>query len=332
MEGIVVHSFDETIESMKIYLEQVDGTLILVGVCDDTVLREHTVDTLRKRLPPEITLRDFRYDPEHISLLEGALEATATSNRRPAVSVTGFEALSRDKRTEAIRLLNWERGRFGLTGIAVILWVNRATLAEIATKSADFYSWRSGTFIIEPPPGWDALESTRRSYLNALVAQNEFVNLQGLAPTRGRQIVQMRMKDIFIPLRAEQEVSTAAVRFSEIEFSDSEGPITVKIAENAEGVLVAQEKTGTHKARVVGDTLVIEGKTGTQSISLRSVRRSSGGVTLEDMTPELWRAVEHIPFPVRNEMEIRRVDIAEVLQEHRAVVLGDPGVCRCTFA
>jgi len=137
MEGIVVHSFDETIESMKIYLEQVDGTLILVGVCDDTVLREHTVDTLRKRLPPEITLRDFRYDPEHISLLEGALEATATNNGQPAVSVTGFEALSRDKRTEAIRLLNWERGRFGLTGIAVILWVNRATLAEIATKSAD---------------------------------------------------------------------------------------------------------------------------------------------------------------------------------------------------
>ena len=138
---------------MKIYLEQVDGTLILVAVCDDTVLREHTVDTLRKRLPPNIALRDFRYDSEHISLIEGAIKETAAGNGRPAVSVTGFETLPRDKRTEAIRLLNWDRGRFGLTGIAVILWVNRATLAEIATKSADFYSWRSATFIIEPPPG-----------------------------------------------------------------------------------------------------------------------------------------------------------------------------------
>jgi HEAT repeat protein len=199
-------SFGETLELMRIGLEEVEGTQILFGVCDDTVLRDYVVSELRKRLPPEITLRDFRYDSEHISLLEGAVEATASGNGRPAVSVTGFETLPRDKRTEAIRLLNWERGRFGYTGIAVILWVNRATLVEISTKSADFYSWRSGTYFIEPPPGWDTLESARRSYLQALMAQNEFVNLQGLAPTRGGQIVQMRMEDIFIPPQVEQEV------------------------------------------------------------------------------------------------------------------------------
>ena len=48
------------------------------------------------------------------------------------------------------------------------------------------------------------LESRRRSYLQALVAHNEYVNLQGLAPTHGGQIVQMRMEEIFIPLCAEQ--------------------------------------------------------------------------------------------------------------------------------
>lgn len=186
-------------------------------------------------------------------------------NRRPAVSVTGFETLPRDKRTEAIRLLNWERGRFGYTGIAVILWVNRATLAEMATWSADFYSWRSATFILEPPPGWNTLDSARRGYLQALVSQNEFVNLQGLAPTRGGQIVQMRMDDIFIPLRAEQEVKLSEVIFS----FGSEGPVALEITEDAEGALAARVKTETHRARLVGKTaLVVEGKTGSQSVSL----------------------------------------------------------------
>jgi hypothetical protein len=68
-----VHSFDETIELMLIDLKQVEGTLILIAVCDDTVLRDHAVETLRKRLTPEIELRDFRYDSEHLSLLEGTI-------------------------------------------------------------------------------------------------------------------------------------------------------------------------------------------------------------------------------------------------------------------
>ena len=49
----------------------------------------------------------------------------------------------------------------------------------------------------------------RRSYLEALISHNEFVNLQGLAPMRGGQIVQMRMEDVFIPLRAEHVVQPA---------------------------------------------------------------------------------------------------------------------------
>ncbi|MGE0822796.1 MAG: HEAT repeat domain-containing protein [Candidatus Binatia bacterium] len=199
-------SFEQSLDLMRIDLEQVEGTLILLGVCDDIELREHAVKELRRRLPQGISLRDFRYDPEHLSLLEGAGVAAAKSNGHVVVSVTGFEDLPHDKRTEAIKLLNLQRNRFGDTGLAVILWVDRATLAEISTKAADFYSWRSGTFTIEPPPDWDTLASGRRSYLQALARQNEFVNLQGLAPARGGHIVQMRMEDIFIPLSAEQEV------------------------------------------------------------------------------------------------------------------------------
>jgi hypothetical protein len=202
-------AFNETIEHLALYVELAEGALILIAVCDDTVLQRHAVDKLRQRLAPNITLREFRYDAEHLSLLEGATEATASYDGRLAVSVTGLEALPRDKRTEAIQLLNSQRNRFGRTGIAVILWVNQAILADIGTLAADFYSWRSTTFFIEPPLEWNVLESMRRSYLEALVSHNEFVNLQGLAPMRGGQIVQMRMEDVFIPLRAEHVAQPA---------------------------------------------------------------------------------------------------------------------------
>ena len=51
--------------------------------------------------------------PSIDSLPEGAVEATASGDGQPAVSVTGLEALPRDKRTEAIQLLNLQRNRFG---------------------------------------------------------------------------------------------------------------------------------------------------------------------------------------------------------------------------
>jgi hypothetical protein len=206
-----IDSFDQTLKHMLIYLTQVEDTLILFGVTDDMVLRDHVIKVLRERLPEEVTLRHFRYDREHISLLEGAVETAASSNGRVVVSVTGLEALPRDKQSEAIKLLTYQRNRFGHTGLAVIIWVNQALFAEISNKAADFYSWRSHTFFIEPPPNWNKLESLRRSYLQALLYQNEYVNLQGLAPMRGGQIVQMRMDQIFIPLRAEQEVPLSPV-------------------------------------------------------------------------------------------------------------------------
>ena len=135
-------AFNETIEHLALYVELAEGALILIAVCDDTVLRRHAADTLRQRLAPDITLREFCYDAEHLSLLEGTTEATASYDGRPTVSVTGLEMLQGGKRSEAIQLLNRQRNHFGRTGIAVILWVNQAVLADIATLAADFYSWR----------------------------------------------------------------------------------------------------------------------------------------------------------------------------------------------
>jgi HEAT repeats/NACHT domain len=286
--------FDQVIEHMALEFAQTEGTSILFGVTDDTVLRDHALDALRKRLPAEITLREFRYDAEHLSLLEGAVEATTSGGGRPAVSVTGLEALPRDKRTEAIHLLNLQRNRIGRTEIAVILWVNRATLTEISTQAADFYSWRSATFLIEPPTGWNVLESMRRSYLQALIAHNEFVNLQGLAPMRSGQIIQMRMDDIFIPLRAEQQVKS----------SDSPEFLSLRDSASAKPRMIEEIDEVQQPANM-----------------LNEMRR----------TRAQWASEAMQEAEDTQEVTARPVDIPELLQENRAVVLGDPGAGKTTL-
>jgi len=202
-----IETFDESIEIALTYLTQTEGPLILIGVSDDTTLRDYFIEELTRRLPDEITLCNFVFDREHLSLYEGALEAAESAAGRVVVCCAGLEKLPRDKQSEAIKLLNAQRNRLGYARLAVFLWLNQSLYVEAANKSYDFYSWNSHTFFLEPPADWDRLASLRRSYLNALVAQNEYVNMQGLAPMRGGQYVQMRMDEIFIPLRVEEEVS-----------------------------------------------------------------------------------------------------------------------------
>src|SRR5262245_57447048 len=199
-----IETFEESVEVARAYLTQTERPLILIGVSDDTTLRDHFIEELTRRLPDEITLRDFVFDRERLSLYEGAVEAAESAAGRVIVCCTGLENLPRDKQSEAIKLLNAQRNRLGYTRLAVFLWLNQALYAEVANKSFDFYSWSSHTFFLEPPAEWDKLASQRRSYLSALVAQNEYINMQGLAPMRGGQIVQMRMDEIFVQLRAEQ--------------------------------------------------------------------------------------------------------------------------------
>ena len=281
-------SFDQIIEQMAIYLEQVEDTLILIAVTDDTVLRDHTVKRLGERLEGKVALLGFRFDAEHLSLLEGAVTTAASATGRVAVSVTGLEALPRDKQSEAIKLLNLQRNRFGRSNVAVILWVTQAILAEIAMKAADFYSWRSSTFFIPPPPDLDTLASARRSYLQALVYHNEYVNLQGLAPMRGGRIVQMRMDEIFIPLRAEQEVRLSA----------------------------------SHLLRLDGEKFELLSGSELMLLADQPSRREN---------PRKERASEYYWPQTQREVKSRPVEIAELLRERRAIVLGDPGAGKTTL-
>jgi hypothetical protein len=279
-------AFDQTIAHMAVEIEQAEGTCLLFGVTDDTELRDHAVKALRKRLPRHVALRHFRYSVGQLSLLEGVLASAASSRGRPAVSVTGLEALSHHERGAAFEQLNSQRNRLGSTGIAIILWVNRATLAEISTKAPDFYAWRSATLFVEPPLDWNVLASTRRSYLQALAARHEIVDFQGLSPMRGGQVVQMRMEDIFIPLRAEQEMKP----------DDGLSPAGRAAAAAAE-----------------------------------SGRDGRTGKTKEAQPEPGLTPLQRWTLDTRRQRQARPVEVSELLQEHRAVVLGDPGAGKTTL-
>src|SRR5262245_21556362 len=151
--------FEESLEIVRASLEDVTAPQVLIGVTDDTELRGHFLAELRKRLGDGVALRDFRYDPQHISLLEGAIAAVGpngavTDGPRVAVSAVGLEALPRDKQSEAVKLLNAQRNSLGYARLVVMLWLNQKLYAEVANKSYDFYSLSSHTFFLEPPADW----------------------------------------------------------------------------------------------------------------------------------------------------------------------------------
>jgi HEAT repeat protein len=290
-------TFEESVEIAQTYLSEVNAPLILIGVTDDTELRQHFVAELRDRLADSVDLREFHYDPRNISLLEGALAIAATNGEkanghRIAVSAIGLEALPRDKQSEAIKLLNAQRNRLGYARLAVILWLNHQLFAEVANKSYDFYSWRSHTLFLEPPSDWNEmqrLESLRRSYLQAVVYQNEYVNLQGLAPMRGGQIVQMRMDEIFIPLQVEQEI------------------------------ILPRGETGSDEIERWGEVEQLGEKGIDESLPMQQMPLSP-----------LNRLIQRFGRTNR-ETVTRRAEMPELFRQRRAVVIGDPGAGKTTL-
>src|SRR5438309_658683 len=201
----MITAFDESVDRLAILVTQSEGTTLVFAVSNDRALRDRAMRQLTDRLSGDLAVSRFDFDATHLSILEGGLERSR-GETGSVMYVSGLEQLTKDKRAEAIQLLNLQRNRVGRTNFKIVLWTNRLVLDEIATRAPDFYSWRSAVIEIEAPVGWQQRPSQAKAYLKAVVEETEYVNLQGLAPTRGGQIVQMDMDEIFVPLSIEPEI------------------------------------------------------------------------------------------------------------------------------
>jgi hypothetical protein len=339
-------SFEESLQIAESYLADVTGPLILIGVTDDTVLREHFLAELRHRLNGAVELLEFQYTPRDYSLLEGAQAVAAShgdNGHRLAVSAIGLEALPTDKQSEAVKLLNAQRNRLGEARLAVSLWLNRKLYVEVANKSYDFYSWASHTIFLEPPSEWSReqrLDSMRRSYLRALVEQNRFVNMQGLAPVRGGNVVQMEMDDLFVPLRAEQKVKVHVFKIgvnSVVEYET-----VASYHQDVSSLMVPIHlKTSTHYLSLWGTGNLAEGRVFATTKDFESLLwtgnlaagRTFGTKRDSEIEDALNKGTPFIYWHKRPHPEIKSIpiEIPELLQYSRAVILGDPGVGKTTL-
>jgi HEAT repeat protein len=186
-------SFEQQLERIALFFREPSDTFLLICVCDDARLREFAVSELQKKLGPR-PIQEFRYTPEKLDLLAAA----ATQKEKQSIfSCVALEELSRENREKAIQTLNNQRNRLGNTGASILFWCTDALLKDLSNGAPDFYSWRSATIFLPVPAGWDAEESQRRAYLQSLRAQYRYHNLQGIAPIRGNQVVQVLFEKIF---------------------------------------------------------------------------------------------------------------------------------------
>lgn len=159
--------FDSTIARITLSLREIRRASLFICVCEDPRLEDYTIQRLRTEVLSFAAYDEFIYSPSVLSLL-ASQRFSRDPDKRLVVSVIGLEALNRDDQSEAIRLLNLERNRLGLSGVALILWITRQLLRRISAEAADFFSWRTATFFIPEPPQWDRREAFLRRYYSAI--------------------------------------------------------------------------------------------------------------------------------------------------------------------
>jgi hypothetical protein len=164
-----MNDFENAIRRITAYLREVDGTALLVCLCDDPQLVDYAIEEVRVAAKPFGSFIEFSYSPRALSLFDSD-EVSQNGNDRKILSVSGLENLGKDELSDAIRLLNLERNRLGRSGWAILFWIRSSLLRRIASEAADFFSWRSATITIPEPPDWNRQHSWLRRYLSALRA------------------------------------------------------------------------------------------------------------------------------------------------------------------
>ena len=192
--------FQQTIERIAAYVAHIAGTGLLVCVCDDDELRNHALATLRPRLSKFAQLIETSYDIHSKRLLD-FLQNLEGNGRQIVVSVVGLENLPSDNQAEAIKSLNFERNRFGRSGIILLLWVNERLLRRISSQAPDFYSWRSATFFIQPPINWDQRKVELRRYAQSLRSSLNRIGFQSAMAFSGDRPALVDLQGQFVNRR-----------------------------------------------------------------------------------------------------------------------------------
>ena len=204
------------LEKMAQHLRHSERSTLLIASTADAELERALADELARRLAGH-ALREFRFSPSQLSL-PNFLRSLPAPDGQAMVFAYGLDDLPNGERRRAIEELNLSRETLRWAGYAVVLWLRPPSLTELTFQAPDFYAVRSGLFDFDLPAdsaaraetlaalqlhGPATLDELRRRYLDYVIATCRWLDFRGLLQVRN--LVRLKLEDIFVPLSAEKE-------------------------------------------------------------------------------------------------------------------------------
>jgi len=205
------------------HLQKVEAAALFIASTANVEIERALAEELQGRLHGRV-VREFRFVPQRFDLPR-FLNTLPLPEGRPLIFATGLSDLLPANRARAIELLNLGRETLRWMGYSVVLWVRPVTLSELMFQAPDFFAVRSGMFTFELPADGverDGLLRTlqlnsaaspdelRGRYLNYIAATYRWLDFRGLMQVRN--LVRLPLKDVFVPLSAEEESKRRELR------------------------------------------------------------------------------------------------------------------------
>jgi tetratricopeptide (TPR) repeat protein len=149
-------------DDLMVAIAASNGALsLLIAVCDDYAFREQIISRYETELQPEVRCYRLELERQEPSLWR-AIAQTVESDEylqqggRAVFTVIGADSLLRihlradesgqTQLEKFLGYLQWTREGLREFRYPIVLWVTYSMLAQISTKSPDFWSWRKGVF------------------------------------------------------------------------------------------------------------------------------------------------------------------------------------------